>query len=56
MDQIIIKVPAEIKVGDKVILMDHHVDTPQSAEALARQQHTINYEVLCNLSYKAPHN
>lgn len=54
MDQIIIKVPAEIKVGDKVILMDHHVDTPQSAEALARQQHTINYEVLCNLNRRLP--
>lgn len=54
MDQIIIKVPAEIKVGDKVILMDHHVDTPQSAEVLARQQHTINYEVLCNLNRRLP--
>ena len=34
--------------------MDHHVDTPQSAEALARQQHTINYEVLCNLNRRLP--
>ncbi|MCG7340041.1 alanine racemase [Staphylococcus sp. ACRSN] len=54
MDQIIIKVPEEIKIGDKVILMDHHVDSPQAAENLARQQHTINYEVLCNLNRRLP--
>ena len=43
-----------VKVGDKVILLDNHVDTDQSVEALAKQQDTINYEVLCNLSRRLP--
>lgn len=54
MDQIIIKVPEAIQAGDKVIIMDHHSDSPQSAEALASQQQTINYEVLCRLSRRLP--
>lgn len=54
MDQIIIKVPEDIQTGDKVIIMDHHSDNPQSAEALAHQQKTINYEVLCRLSRRLP--
>ena len=41
-------------------LIDHdqrsvnHVDSPQSAEAVANKQGTINYEVLCNLSRRLP--
>ena len=54
MDQIIIKIPEDIEAGDKVIIMDHHSDNPQSAEALAYQQKTINYEVLCRLSRRLP--
>lgn len=54
MDQIIIKIPEEIQMGDKVILMDHHPDSQQSVEALARQQKTINYEVLCRLNRRLP--
>ncbi|HLR18746.1 MAG TPA: alanine racemase [Staphylococcus sp.] len=54
MDQTIIKIPDEIHTGDKVILMDHHSDNQQSAEALGRQQQTINYEVLCRLSRRLP--
>lgn len=54
MDQIIIKISEDIQVGDKVILMDHHADSPQAAEALALQQHSINYEVLCNLGRRLP--
>ena len=34
--------------------MDNHVDSPQSAEAVANKQGTINYEVLCNLSRRLP--
>lgn len=30
------------------------MDTDQSVEALAKQQDTINYEVLCNLSRRLP--
>ncbi|MBF7016604.1 alanine racemase [Staphylococcus durrellii] len=54
MDQVIIKIPDHIEVNDKVILMDHHSDSPQAAEMLAIQQQTINYEVLCNLSRRLP--
>lgn len=54
MDQTIVSVPEDVKLGDKVILMDNHIDSPQSVEAVAKQQHTINYEVLCNLSKRLP--
>lgn len=54
MDQTMVKIPDTVKVGDKVILLDNHVDTEQSVEALAKQQNTINYEVLCNLSRRLP--
>lgn len=54
MDQTILRVPEDVKVGDKVILMDNHIDSPQSAEALAEKQQTINYEVLCNISRRLP--
>ncbi|MCU5746543.1 alanine racemase [Staphylococcus sp. SQ8-PEA] len=54
MDQTIIEIPDHIEVGDEVILMDNHMSSNQSAEAVARQQHTINYEVLCNLSRRLP--
>lgn len=54
MDQIMIRVSDDVNVGDKVILLDHHQGNPQSAEALAEQQQTINYEVLCNLSRRLP--
>ncbi|MEB8128045.1 alanine racemase [Staphylococcus succinus] len=54
MDQIIIKIPEVVTAGDKVILMDHHSDSPQSAEALAQQQQTINYEVLCRFNRRLP--
>ncbi|MCI2948795.1 alanine racemase [Staphylococcus caledonicus] len=54
MDQTIVKIPETIKEGDAVILLDNHIDSPQSAEALAKQQHTISYEVLCNLGRRVP--
>ncbi|WP_369163822.1 alanine racemase C-terminal domain-containing protein, partial [Lactobacillus jensenii] len=50
MDQTIIRVPDNVEIGDKVILMTEEGDDAQSVEALAQQQQTINYEVLCNLS------
>ncbi|OAO26218.1 alanine racemase [Staphylococcus capitis] len=54
MDQTIVSVPDDVKMGDKVILVDNHIDSPQSVESLAEKQHTINYEVLCNLSKRLP--
>ncbi len=54
MDQMIVKVPSDVMTGEKVILMDNHVDSPQAVEALADKQDTISYEVLCNLSRRLP--
>ena len=54
MDQTIIRVPDDVEIGDKVILMTEDGDDAQSVEALAQQQQTINYEVLCNLSRRLP--
>ncbi|WP_342610399.1 alanine racemase [Staphylococcus hsinchuensis] len=54
MDQIIIKIPEAVEANDPVIIMDHHRNSEQSAEALAHQQQTINYEVLCRLSRRLP--
>ena len=54
MDQMIIKVPDDVKEGDSVTLLDNTYDSPQSAETLAQKQDTISYEVLCNLGRRLP--
>ncbi|UDI77855.1 alanine racemase [Staphylococcus taiwanensis] len=54
MDQMIIKVPEDVQEGDEVIVLDNHIDSPQSAEALAKKQGTISYEVLCNIGRRVP--
>ena len=54
MDQMIIKVPDDVKEGDTVTLLDNTYDSPQSAETLAQKQDTISYEVLCNLGRRLP--
>nr|WP_263315104.1 alanine racemase [Mammaliicoccus sp. Marseille-Q6498] len=54
MDQTMIKVPDHIETGQKVILMDNHIDSEQSAEKIAEALDTINYEVLCNLKKRLP--
>lgn len=54
MDQMIIKVPDDVKEGDTVTLLDNAYDSPQSAETLAQKQDTISYEVLCNLGRRLP--
>nr|WP_168429054.1 MULTISPECIES: alanine racemase [Staphylococcus] len=50
MDQTAIHVPETTQPGDIVTLIEPIAHSPQSVEALATQQNTINYEVLCNLS------
>ncbi len=50
MDQVAIRVPNQARIGDVVTLIEAKANTPQSVEALAQQQNTINYEVLCNIS------
>ncbi|UXR71164.1 alanine racemase [Staphylococcus sp. IVB6240] len=54
MDQTAIKVPATVKPGDKVVVLEARAHTPQSAETLAEKQQTINYEVLCNFGRRIP--
>lgn len=38
MDQMIIKVPDDVKEGDSVTLLDNAYDSPQSAETLAQNK------------------
>lgn len=54
MDQTAIKVPANVQLGDKVVVLEARAHTPQSAETLAQKQQTINYEVLCNFGRRIP--
>lgn len=54
MDQAMIRVPENVEVGDKVILMDNQSTSEQSAERIADILETINYEVLCNLKKRLP--
>ncbi|TDL95364.1 alanine racemase [Macrococcus carouselicus] len=54
MDQTMIRVPADVNVGDKVIIIDNQPGNQQSMEVAERQQQTISYEVLCNLGMRLP--
>ncbi|QLK86484.1 alanine racemase [Staphylococcus sp. 17KM0847] len=54
MDQTVVRVPSHIKQGDRVVILDNKAHNPQSLEAIAIQQQTINYEVLCNLGRRIP--
>ncbi|MFZ4243706.1 alanine racemase C-terminal domain-containing protein, partial [Staphylococcus aureus] len=54
MDQTIVKVPDQVKAGASVILIDNQRESPQSVEVVAEKKHTINYEVLGNLSRRLP--
>ncbi|ARJ50240.1 alanine racemase [Staphylococcus lutrae] len=54
MDRTAIRVSKHAQVGDEVVLIDHQGHTSQSLESVARQQQTINYEVLCNISRRVP--
>ncbi|MCS4487062.1 alanine racemase [Staphylococcus americanisciuri] len=54
MDQTAIRVPAHIKQGDRVTVLEARAHMAQSLEALAEQQGTINYEVLCNFGRRLP--
>ena len=53
MDQMIIKVPDDVKEGDSVTLLDNAYDSPQSLNSSSKQD-TISYEVLCNLGRRLP--
>lgn len=53
MDQMIIKVPDDVKEGDSVTLLDNAYDSPQSPNSSSKQD-TISYEVLCNLGRRLP--
>ncbi len=54
MDQTIVKVQESVgKLWRFGSLIDNHRESPQSVEVVAEKQHTINYEVLCNLSRRS---
>lgn len=54
MDQFLARVPAGTQLGDKAIIIDHHTDSVQSIEQVAKLLGTINYEVLTSLSRRLP--
>ena len=54
MDQTIIKINDDIVEGDEVCVISKQQDSIQSVDAIAKQQKTINYEVLCNLGRRLP--
>lgn len=54
MDQTIIKINDDILEGDEVCVISKQQDSIQSVDAIAKQQKTINYEVLCNLGRRLP--
>ncbi|MBI5975489.1 alanine racemase [Staphylococcus canis] len=54
MDQTAVHVPEETKIGDEVVILEQQAHHPQSLETIAEQQHTINYEVLCNFGRRIP--
>ena len=54
MDQIMIKVPKFYPLGTKVTLIGTDQKINLSAETAAEYAHTINYEILCNLSDRIP--
>ncbi|MGO3727190.1 alanine racemase C-terminal domain-containing protein, partial [Staphylococcus carnosus] len=56
MDQMMIALPEneDINVGDKVTLLNREHSGPQSLLSHAKQQQTINYEVLCRIGRRVP--
>lgn len=56
MDQIAVQVPSTVKLGDSVVILERTSHHPQSLEAIAEKQQTINYEVLCNFGRRIPRN
>ncbi len=51
MDQMFVKIPHDIEVGEPVVIMGDDVIT---VDDVAKQLDTINYEVLCQITYRVP--
>ena len=56
MDQMMIALPEDenFNTGDKVTLLNRNHNGPQSLNSFAKQQQTINYEVLCRIGRRVP--
>ncbi|ULG71655.1 alanine racemase [Macrococcus brunensis] len=54
MDQTMIRVSDQVKLGDEVLIIDNKMNTHQSMEVAEKKQSTISYEVLCNLGQRLP--
>lgn len=54
MDQMMIKVPQAYPVGTKVTLIGSNQGQTITVDELAEYSHTINYEIICNLSDRIP--
>lgn len=54
MDQFVVKVDEEVKVGDEVVLIGYQGKEHISAEEIAKKVGTINYEVTCRITNRVP--
>lgn len=54
MDQFVVEVDDDVKIGDKVILIGKQGNEFISAEEIAEKVGTINYEVTCRISERVP--
>lgn len=54
MDQCMIRVSGEERLGDEVVLIGRQGDMEISADELAKKLGTINYEIPCMISHRVP--
>ncbi|RCW73031.1 alanine racemase [Saliterribacillus persicus] len=54
MDQLMVRLPREMKVGEKVTLIGKQYNEEITMDELAEHLDTINYEIACMLSYRVP--
>ena len=54
MDSVMVKVPADVKVGDEAYLINKNPDSPQSMDIYSDYTETIPYESLTLLSKRIP--
>lgn len=54
MDQLMVKLPYEVQVGEKVTLIGKQKDERISIDEVAKRLETINYEITCTISSRVP--
>ena len=54
MDQMMVRVDENVKIGDRVEIFGEHMPITVSLESMAKDLDTISYEVLCLISKRVP--